>query len=68
MADSRSAPSTSDHDGLAHVMPVPVLLAVFAALMVLTALTVAATRVDLGAWNLWIAMGICFIVVGINTL
>ena len=58
MADSGSDPSTGDHDGLAHVMPVPVLLAVFAALMVLTVVTVAATRVDLGAWNLWIAMGI----------
>ncbi len=39
-------------------MPVPALLGVFAVLMVLTALTVAATWVDLGGWNLWIAMGI----------
>jgi len=35
-----------------------VLLAVFAALLVLTAATVAATWVDLGAWNLAIALGI----------
>lgn len=58
MVDSASDASTSDHHGVAHVVPVPVLLAVFAALMVLTVVTVAATWVDLGAWNLWIAMGI----------
>ena len=43
---------------VAHVMPVPVLLAVFLALIALTALTVAATWVDLGSFNLAIAMGI----------
>ncbi len=47
-----------DHGAIAHVMPARVLLAVFAALMLLTFLTVAATWVDLGAWNLWIAMAI----------
>jgi len=44
--------------GIAHVIPARVLLAVFGALMVLTFLTLAASWVDLGAWNLWIAMGI----------
>jgi cytochrome c oxidase subunit 4 len=43
---------------IAHVVPVPVLLGIFAALMVLTAATVAATWVDLGNGNLWIALGI----------
>jgi cytochrome c oxidase subunit 4 len=43
---------------LAHVVPLPVLLAVFAALIVLTVLTVGATRFDLGGWNLGIALGI----------
>ena len=42
----------------AHVVPVPVLLGVFAALMVFTYLTVAAAGVDLGDWNLPIAIGI----------
>jgi cytochrome c oxidase subunit 4 len=41
-----------------HVMPVRVLLAVWAALMVLTVVTVAVTWVDLGNFNLWIAMAI----------
>lgn len=41
-----------------HVMPVGVLIAVFAALLVLTFITVAVTRVDLGPLNIWIAMGV----------
>ncbi len=50
--------ASSEHRGLGHVVPVPVLLAVFATLIVLTAATVGATWVDLGSWNLAIAMGI----------
>jgi len=41
-----------------HVVPLAVLVAVFAALIALTYLTVAATHYDLGDWNLAIAMGI----------
>ncbi len=51
--------SPSPVDGaepIAHIVPAPVLLGVFAALMVLTLATVAATWVDLGVWNLWIAL------------
>ena len=51
-------PSPAGHAKLAHVMPVWMLLAVFFALMALTLLTVAATWVDLGGWNLAVAMGI----------
>ena len=40
----------------AHIVPLPLLVAVFGALIVLTVLTVAVTYVDLGAGNLWIAM------------
>ena len=42
----------------AHVVPLRVLLAVFAALMVLTAITVAASYFDLGALNLLVALGV----------
>jgi cytochrome c oxidase subunit 4 len=42
----------------AHVMPVPVLLGVWAALMVLTVFTVAMSDFDLGFVDLWIAMGV----------
>ena len=41
-----------------HVVPMRVLLAVWAALVVLTVVTVAATWVDLGSLNLWLAMAI----------
>ena len=45
--------------GMAHVLSVRLLVAVWAALMVLTLLTVAATHLDLGAsTNLGIAMAI----------
>ncbi len=61
MSDTANAPPTADQSALAHVMPVPTLLAVFLVLMVLTVLTVMATWVDLGGWNLAIAMGIATI-------
>jgi cytochrome c oxidase subunit 4 len=44
--------------GQDHVAPVGLYLAVFAALMVLTVATVAASRVDLGALNTPVALGI----------
>ena len=39
-----------------HVVPLPLLIGVFTALIALTVLTVAVVRVDLGAFNLWLAM------------
>ena len=42
----------------AHVVPLPVLATVFAILLLMTALTVAAAGHDLGSWNLVIALGI----------
>ncbi len=47
---------TSHHHGVAHIVPLPVLIGVWLTLMILTYLTVAATRIDLGYLNLWIAM------------
>jgi cytochrome c oxidase subunit 4 len=51
------------HDGAAapggaHVVPARVLLGVFGGLVVLTWVTVAATWLDLGAGNLWLALAI----------
>jgi cytochrome c oxidase subunit IV len=54
-------PQDGDGDSgrpLAHVLPMRLLVAVFAGLMILTWVTVAATRLDLGAGNLWLAMAI----------
>src|SRR3954447_25495522 len=58
-----ASPATEQHDvhdesefNLAHPVPLRLLLIVFAGLMVLTFLTVAATWVNLGAANIWIAL------------
>jgi cytochrome c oxidase subunit IV len=50
--------STSEHDNYTHAVPLPVLLVVFAMLLLMTGLTVAATWFNLGGWNLIVAMGI----------
>jgi cytochrome c oxidase subunit IV len=55
MSQDRSA---SEHENYAHAVPLPVLVAVFALLLLMTGLTVAATWLNLGSWNLIIAMGI----------
>ncbi len=44
------------HGGPGHVVPIKVLLGIWLALLVLTLLTVEATRIDFGNGNLWIAM------------
>jgi cytochrome c oxidase subunit IV len=45
-------------DGQDHVVPVTIYVAVFAALLVLTIATVAASRLDLGALNTPVALAI----------
>ena len=52
--------SSNSHGGapLAHVVPVGVLLGVFAALLVLTAVTVAVSYFDFGAFDLVVALGV----------
>jgi len=55
---STQTTSNSHEQFSSHVVPASVLVAVFAALLVLTFLSWAATWVDLGVWNLWLAMGI----------
>jgi cytochrome c oxidase subunit IV len=45
-------------ENLSHVVPMGVLAAVFATLLVLTAVTVAATKIDLGNLNLYVALAI----------
>jgi cytochrome c oxidase subunit 4 len=56
-ADPRSgSPGESGQESLCHVVPLWVLLGIWAILVLLTAATVAVTYVDLGTLNLWIAM------------
>lgn len=54
---------SNDHDhGLSHVAPVKALIGTWVALMILTLVTVAATRIDLGSsMNLAVAMAIAVI-------
>ena len=55
-----------DHDGIAHVTPVRLLLGVWGALMVLTIITVAVTTVDFGPRiNLVVAMAIATVKAGL---
>lgn len=64
----KSSPGVG-HDGheshgdevLAHPVPMKLLLGVFGMLMVLTVLTVAVRNIDLGMWNIWLALGIAVI-------
>lgn len=46
------------HPLVGHVVPLRILVAVLGVLLVLTVVTVGATWVDLGAFNIWLALGI----------
>ena len=50
--------TTRAEDALGHVVDLRVLLGMFAALMVLTAITVGVSYFDLGPLNLLVAMGV----------
>jgi cytochrome c oxidase subunit 4 len=52
------ADSSNEHHGIGHVIPVPVLIVVFLALIVLTVVTVAASYLPLGDLEIWVAMSI----------
>ena len=54
-------PVNFPHNHEPHVPPLWLMYGVFAALMVLTGLTVAARQVDLGALNIWVALGLALI-------
>lgn len=58
MADHAQAHGHSHAHVHGHVTPLPIYLAVFATLMVLTALTVIVAYFNFGAWNKVIALGI----------
>ena len=62
MASSNASHSLAADDhaehGLAHVMPVRILLNIFLILVALTVLTVAATFFPTGSFEIWISLGI----------
>ena len=49
------------HPLVGHVVPFRLLASVLGTLLVLTVLTVAATKVDLGRLNVWIALAIALV-------
>lgn len=53
---SETTDAGHDDHGVAHVVPVRILVSVFLALMVLTVITVGVTVFDFGELNLWVAM------------
>jgi cytochrome c oxidase subunit 4 len=57
-----AAPAQSGgHHGVGHVVPLGLLFAVWGALVVFTWVTVAATTIDLGNLNIFIALGIAVV-------
>jgi cytochrome c oxidase subunit 4 len=61
MAEHARSASHSDRPHEPHVVPVGVYVGIFLALLVLTALTVAAARVNLGPFNTPVALGIALV-------
>ncbi len=51
-----SAHSSEKHHGVGHILPIWLLVGVFVALIALTILTVLSARVDLGPFNIWLAL------------
>ncbi len=60
--ENAKAEAEHAHHGLGHIVPPFVLLTVFAALMVLTIITVAVTKIDFGyQYNLIVALAIAVV-------
>src|SRR5262245_38421949 len=56
MSDAHGHAHAAGADHKPHVLPIPIYLKTWGALMVLTAITVGASYVHFGSWNLIIAM------------
>jgi cytochrome c oxidase subunit 4 len=61
-------PAAHEPHSLAHPVPLGILVTTFGALLVLTLITVAATWVDLGAFNIWLALFIAVVKVSLVAL
>jgi cytochrome c oxidase subunit 4 len=57
-AVSTAEASHDDHAEHSHALPLWLLFSTFAALIVLTIVTVSASKLSLGAAEIWVAMGI----------
>jgi cytochrome c oxidase subunit 4 len=59
--ESTTEHSDSHNHGVGHVVPIKLLVAVGMALLVLTWITVAAMKIDLGDGNIYLALGIAVV-------
>jgi cytochrome c oxidase subunit IV len=60
MSEVKETPGMEVH-GVGHVVPLKVLVAVFGGLVLMTVVTVGASRFDFGEWNLVIALAIAVV-------
>ena len=65
MTQSHSNTAHADHPLVGHLVPVSTLLATASALLVLTVITVAVRYIDIGEFNLWVAIGIAVVKAGL---
>ncbi len=65
MTQSHSATATSKGPLVGHLVPVSTLLATASTLLVLTVITVAVRYIDIGEFNLWVAIGIAVVKAGL---
>ena len=65
MTQSNSNTAHADHPLVCHLVPVSTLLATASALLVLTVITVAVRYIDIGEFNLWVAIGIAVVKAGL---
>ncbi len=61
MTHSHSNTANEGHPLVGHLVPVSTLVATASALLVLTVITVAVRYIDIGEFNLWVAIGIAVV-------
>ena len=58
MSTQHSAFGSQHSQSVGHVVPLPILFAIWISLLILTGVTVAVADIDLGRANLWVAIAI----------
>jgi cytochrome c oxidase subunit 4 len=58
---AHAASHAADHPLVGHLVPVRILVSTAMALLVLTVITVAVRYIDIGEFNIWVAIGIAVV-------
>lgn len=53
--------TSTEHQGVGHIVPVRTLFATATLLLILTVVTVAVAKIDFGDFNIWFALGIAVV-------